>query len=86
MIKVEVTEGFTLERFKELKKIVRAGKDKEGELFPKDTFLCDEEMVKYLSGNNRLNKSFIKVIEVIPEEKKEEVKTTTKRKTKKKED
>lgn len=82
MIRVEVTEGFTLEKFKELKEIIRAGKDKEGELFPKDTFICSKEMAEYLAGNNRLNKSFIKIIEIIPEKEEKTItkKTTTKKK------
>ena len=96
MIKVEVIEGFTLGgnndyKFKDLKNIVRAEQEKEGELFVRDTFECTEDMAKYLKGENKLNRAFVKVIEVIPdeikrEEKKEEVveekpKKVTKKKT-----
>ena len=82
MVKCEVIEGFTLKKFKELKNIVRAGKEKEGELFPRDIFECDEEMAKYLTGENPLNKKVVNVIEVIPEEEKP-IKKTTKKTTKK---
>lgn len=91
MVKCEVIGEFTLQKFDELKNIVRAGKEEKGRLFTRDTFECDEEMAKYLTGNNPLNKTVVKVIEVIPEEKKEETKEekpkerTTKKTTKKEE-
>lgn len=84
MIKVEVIEEFTLQKFKELKNIVRAGKEEKGRLYVKDVFECDEEMAKYLTGDNPLNKVVVKVIEVIPEEKKVVKKTTAKKTTAKK--
>jgi hypothetical protein len=75
MIKVEVIEGFTLKDFNCLKNIVRRDQDKKGELFVGDTFECDEAMVKYLSGENRYHRAYIKVIEILPkEEPKEEPK------------
>lgn len=72
MVKVEVIEDFTLERFNELKNIQRKGKDIKGSLFKGDEFDCSKELADYLLGNNKLNKAFIKIIEVIPEKKKEE--------------
>ena len=75
MIKVEVTEEFTLGKFNELKNIVRAGREEAGRLFERDVFECDEEMAKYLLGDNAYNKAYVKVIEVIPEQVKEEKKT-----------
>jgi len=90
MVKCEVIEEFTLEKFDELKNIVRKSKDEKGRLFVGDTFECDENMAKYLTGDNPLNKVVVKVIEVIPEETKAEekpaVKKVTKRTTKKKEE
>lgn len=76
MIKVEVVEDFTLGKFNELRNIKRANTDEAGKLFVGDTFECDEDMAKYLSNEtkNPANRSFIKVIEVIPEEVKAEVK------------
>lgn len=91
MVKCEVIGEFTLEKFDELKNIVRKGKEEKGRLFIGDTFECTEEMADYLTGNNPLNKVVVKVIEVIPEEKKEETKEekpkkrTTKKTTKKEE-
>lgn len=84
MIKVEVKEEFTLRKFDELKNIVRKSKEEKGRLFVGDIFECDKDMAEYLTGNNPLNKTVVKVIEVIPEDKKEEKKTTTKKSTTKK--
>ena len=67
MIKVEVIEEFTLKRFDELKNIQRKSIEVKGRLFVGDTFECDEDMVKYLTGNNEQGKTVVKVIEVEPE-------------------
>lgn len=66
MVKVEVTEDFTLGRFNELKNIVRKSQDKPGKLFKGDVFECEEDLVNYLSGDNALKKSFVKVVEILP--------------------
>jgi hypothetical protein len=69
MVKVEVIEKFTLKEFNKIKNLKRGtANDKYGELYITDTFECDEEMAKYLTGNNALNKVVVKVIEVEPEE------------------
>lgn len=68
MIKVEVTEDFTLARFGELKNLVRKNKSEQGKLFKGDVFECDDEMAKYLSGDNSLKRPFVKVIEVLPKD------------------
>lgn len=80
MVKVEVTEDFTLQKFDEIKNLTRKGKDEKGSLFLGDTFECDEKMADYLTGNNPLNKVVVKVIEVIPEEVKPKAAKTTKKK------
>ena len=82
MIKVEVTEDFTLEKFNELKNIIRKTKEQEGKLFIGDIFECDEKMADYLTGNNPINRAVVKVIEVIPEKENTEKKTTTRRRKK----
>lgn len=79
MIKVEVTEDFTLEKFNELKNIIRKTKEQEGKLFIGDIFECDEKMADYLTGNNPINRAVVRVIEVIPEKENTEKKTTTHR-------
>lgn len=66
MIKVKVIEDFTLKDFNKLKNIVRTNKKVEGSLFKDDIFECDEEMAKYLTGGNALNKVVVEVIEVEP--------------------
>lgn len=82
MIKVEVIEEFTLGKFNELKNITRKQKEQEGKLFIGDIFECDEKMADYLTGNNSINKTVVKVIEVIPEKENTEKKATTHRRKK----
>ena len=67
MIKCEVIENFTLEKFNELKNVQKVIKRKDNEFGVRDTFECKQEMADYLTGNNPLNKTVVKVIEVIPE-------------------
>lgn len=64
MIKCEVIENFTLEKFNELKNVNKVISRKDNEFGVKDTFECDKEMADYLLGNNVLNKTVVKVIEV----------------------
>lgn len=76
MVKVEAIEEFTLKKFNELKNIKRADKDEKGKIFKGDIFECDKQMLKYLLGDNPVEKVVVEVIEVIPEKK--EKKTTKK--------
>jgi len=64
MIKCEVISRFDLKDFGKLKNIQRKSVDVKGSLFVGDTFECDKEMADYLLGNNVLNKTVVKVIEV----------------------
>lgn len=93
MVKVIVTSEFTLGRFAELKNIERAdtNKKEEGHLYVGDKFECTQEMADYLTGENKVHRSFVKIIEIIPEakpkavkEEKEEIKKPTKKKVAKK--
>ena len=73
MIKVEVITEFTLGDFYKIKDtLVRKSRAKENYLYVGDTFICDKDMMKYLTGGNAYKRAFVKVIEVIPEEVKEE--------------
>lgn len=93
MIKVEVIENFTLKKYNELKNVVRKSVGKEGELKVGDTFECDEQMAKYLTGDNQLQKVVVKIIEienkkepeivVDPEKPKKENKKSNKKSSKK---
>lgn len=69
MIKCEVIKEFTLERFNELKNIVRKKvfdyEDKK--LYLGDTFECDKDMCDYLMGSNDKGKTVIRIIEIVPE-------------------
>ena len=69
MIKAEVIEKFTLVKFDDLKNIVRKNKEnnERGTLYVGDTFECDEDMAKYLTGSNIKNKTVIKIVEIMPE-------------------
>lgn len=67
MVKCEVIERFTLGRFNELKNIERKSIDTKGELYVGDTFECSDDLAQYLTGENTLGKTVVKVIEVIPE-------------------
>lgn len=71
MIKVEVTERFTLGKddFKKLENVERISIEKDGELFVGDKFCCNKEMADYLLGGNRFKRAFVKMLEVTPEEK-----------------
>lgn len=90
MIKVEAIKEFTLNDFNKLKNIERKSKKENGRLFVGDTFECTQEMADYLMGNNRLNETVVKIVEVEPEKKEteniayEEIKKTTKPKKRKK--
>jgi hypothetical protein len=70
MIKAKVIKDFTLERFEELKNIIRkdATKNGKGYLYDGDTFECNEEMGKYLTGSNKKGETVIEILEIIPEE------------------
>ena len=67
MIKCKVVEKFDLKDFDKLKNIKRKSADVKGTLYVDDEFECDEEMAKYLTGDNALNKAVVKIIEVEPD-------------------
>lgn len=67
MIKCQVTENFSLNEFDKIKNIKRKSVDVYGKLYKDDIFECDEDMARYLGGENHLNKKVVEVIEVIPE-------------------
>lgn len=67
MIKVEVIEDFTLERFDELSNIKRIGVETPGRLYVGDVFECAKDLADYLLGDNALKKVVVKLVEVIPE-------------------
>ena len=73
MIKLEALEDFTIRKFKELRNIQRKdpNKKEDGWIYLGDIFECDEDMYKYLTGDNPYQRTFVKVIEVIPEKKEE---------------
>lgn len=65
IIKCEAIKEFSLEKFDKLKNVKRRNKDIYKRLFIGDTFGCDEQMAKYLLGNNSKNKIVVKIIEVL---------------------
>ena len=82
MIKCKVIENFTLEKFNQLENVKKVETRKGNEFGVGDTFECTEKMADYLTGNNALNKTVVKVIEVKPEQV-EKVKIEQKPKSKK---
>ena len=73
MVKLEALEDFTLGRFSELKNIVRkdTSKNEDGWVYSGDVFECSEDLYNYLTGANKYGRTFVNVIEVIPEKKEE---------------
>ena len=69
MIKVEVTEEFTLNEFNKISNLHRKLLNVEGRLFVGDRFECNKKMFDYLTGNNKQGKVVVKVIELEPEKK-----------------
>lgn len=96
MIRVEVIEDFTLERFAEVKNLERKGRSAEKRLYIGDKFECEKDLADYLLGENPLGRAVVQIVEIIPEVKeekpkkevleikKEVPKKTTKKKTSKK--
>ena len=70
MIRCQVIEQFTLSEFNKLQNIVRKNVSRYGELYVGDKFECDNEMAKYLSGGNEKKKVVIKILEILPIDKK----------------
>ena len=70
MIKCEVIEKFTLKDFDLLENVQRKNGGAKGTLYIGDIFECSENLAKYLTGDNALKKTVVKVVEVEP--KKEE--------------
>ena len=64
MIKVQAIEDFTLKDFDKIKNIQRRNREEYGRIFIYDKFECDKELCDYLLGNNKLNKSVVRVIEI----------------------
>ena len=83
MIKLEVIEPFTLGRFNELKNIQRKAGETGNLLNKGDMFECEQELADYLLGNNAYKRAYVRVIEVIPEEKLEQIEMPKKSKPKK---
>lgn len=67
MIKVEALINFTLSKFNEIKNLVRANKemDEPGRILKGDTFECDTNLCKYLTGENPKNVVAVRILEVI---------------------
>ena len=62
-MKLQATQNFTLKDFDKLINIVRKDLDVKGKLYEGDIFECDEEMAKYLLGDNKYKQPFVEVIE-----------------------
>lgn len=69
MKRVEVIKEFTLKDFDKLSNIERKSEERktEGLLYVGDIFQCDDEMAKYLTGENDKNVIVVKILESLPE-------------------
>lgn len=77
MIRAKVIKEFTLKDYDSLINVIRVNRNERGRLFVGDEFRCNEDMAKYLSGDNPIKEKVIEILEVIPE-KKEEIKEVIK--------
>ena len=75
MVKLQATQDFTLEAYNQIKIIKRANKEKNenGWVYANDELECNETMADYLTGGNDKKIVVAKIIEVIPEVKKNEI-------------
>lgn len=83
MVTVEATETFLYKDYNKVEIIAKQG-TKVGEFRKGDRFKCNDEMAKYLCGENPLNRPVVKVIEIEPKQKKEETTEKLTEKPKKK--
>ena len=72
MVKLQAIRDFTLAEFDKIKITKRADKEQEGWVYDKDEFECNEEMSNYLTGGNDKKIVVAKILELIPETKKNE--------------
>ena len=85
MIKLQAIEDFSLQRFDEILEIERYNKDEKGMIYKNDIFKCNKDLAEYLSGNNPLNRTVVKILEIEPNKEKisiindEKIKETKKR-------
>ena len=70
MIRVEVIKEFTFGEFYKVKNLQRKQYNQVGRLFVGDIFECDEDVARYLTGNNKTGDVVVKVLEVEPNSKK----------------
>lgn len=77
MVKVQAIIDFNYKNYNKIKDLQPTNKMQEGKIFAGDIFNVEDDEAKYLTGKNKDNIVAVKVLEVIPEQK---------RKTKKKED
>ena len=87
MVKLQATQDFTLEAYNQITIIKRANEEKKqnGWVYANDELECNETMADYLTGGNDKKIVVAKILEVIPEVKKNEITedTTIKEETKK---
>lgn len=81
MVKVQAIIDFNYKNYNKIKDLQPTNKRQEGKIFAGDIFNVEDDEAKYLTGKNKNNIVAVKVLEVIPEIKKEK-KITTKGKNK----
>ena len=87
MVKVQAIIDFNYKNYNKIKDLQPANKIQEGKIFAGDIFNVEDDEAKYLTGENKNKIVAVKVLEVIPEIKKEKITAKGKNKNnKKKED
>lgn len=91
MIKLQATEDFSLNQkdkygvfyFDKLQNLKRFDKKEKNQIYKNDEFECDKEIADYLCGNNPLNRTVVKILEIEEPKEKVEPKTEFKKTSKK---
>ena len=81
MITVEATETFSYKDYDKVEILVKQA-GKPNEFKAGDRFKCDEEIARYLGGENPIKRAVVKVIEVEPKKTITEEKPATPKKKK----
>lgn len=72
MVKVQAIIDFNYKEYNKINNLQPVSKTQEGKLFAGDIFEANEDMAKYLTGENENKIVAVKVLEVIPEIKEKE--------------
>ena len=67
MVKVQAIIDFNYKEYNKINNLQPVNKTQEGKLFAGDIFEVNEDIAKYLTGENKNKITAVKVLEVVPE-------------------